>query len=190
MGTYPQGSVHGRFQPLHNGHLKYILSAKDQCDFLWIGITQHNIHNLLDSPQDPHRQEQFHNPFTFYERIEMINKVLLDNGLSLNEFDIIPFPIETPDYLTDFLPTSIPIFTTIYDQWNKHKIDVLREIGYQVLVLWEESVKAIDGITIRNLIYEGKETWKHMVPQATIEIIEKCHISARIISLKNEHGSA
>lgn len=184
-----EGSVHGRFQPLHNGHLKYIFAAKDRCDFLWIGITQYNVHNLLESPQDPHRQERFHNPFTFFERVEMICKAITDNGLSLNEFDIIPFPIETPTHLTDFLPTSIPIFTTVYDQWNKHKVDVLRETGYQVLVLWEESVKEIDGITIRDLICEGKEAWKNMVPQATIEMIEKYHIRDRLISLKNDRRS-
>lgn len=188
MNKYEQGSVHGRFQPLHNGHLKYILAAKDQCNFLWVGISQYNIQNLLESPQDPHRQERFHNPFTFYERIEIINKALLDKGLSLTEFDIIPFPIETPACLTDFLPTSIPIFTTVYDQWNNHKIDVLRKVGYEVLVMWQESVKEIDGITIRSLIYEGKETWKNVVPQATIEIIEKYHIRDRLICLKNKHG--
>ena len=89
MKRYDKGSVHGRFQPLHNGHLRYILSAKERCNFLWVGVTQYNIHNLLETPQDPHRQEQIHNPLTFHERLEMITKVLLDNGLALNEFDII-----------------------------------------------------------------------------------------------------
>lgn len=184
MMQHAQGSVHGRFQPLHNGHLQYILAAKDRCSFLWIGVTQYNIYNLLQSPQDPHRQEGFHNPLTFYERVEMIRKATTDNGLSLSEFDIVPFPIETPAHLTDFLPTSIPIFTTIYDQWNRHKVDVLREAGYQVIVLWEESTKPIDGMTIRSLICDGGDTWKDMVPQATVDIIQRHRIRDRLISLK------
>jgi nicotinamide mononucleotide adenylyltransferase len=32
------GVVHGRFQPFHNGHLEYVLSAKQKCDFLYVGI--------------------------------------------------------------------------------------------------------------------------------------------------------
>lgn len=184
MNRYLEGSVHGRFQPIHNGHLKYILTAKERCDFLWIGITQYNIRNLSESPQDPHRQETFHNPFTFHERVEMITNALLDNGLLLDEFDIIPFPIETPECLPDFLPAYITIFTTVYDQWNKYKIDVLRGKGYEVIVLWEESIKEFDGIMIRNLIHDGDEIWKRKVPQATIDIIDKYHIRDRIRSLK------
>lgn len=180
------GSVHGRFQPLHNGHLRYILKAKDYCDFLWIGITQYNIYNLLKSPQDPHRHESFHNPFTFFERIEMITQALLDNGLSLYKFDIIPFPIDKPNLLPDFLPITVTIFTTIYDEWNKYKIEVLKKQGYKVEILWEESVKTVDGINIRNQILNDNEIWKRNVPQATIDVVEKYHIRDRLISLKEK----
>lgn len=186
MKRYHEGSVHGRFQPLHNHHLKYILTAKKHLDYLWVGITQYDIHNLLESPQDPHREESFHNPLTFYERVEMLTNALLNNGLELSEFDIIPFPIEKPDCLADFLPTYIPIFTTICDEWNRYKIDILRDKGYKVLVLWEESIKAIDGVSIRKFICDGNETWKQMVPQSTIDIIEKYHIRDRIIYLKEK----
>lgn len=180
MNRYKEGSVHGRFQPLHNGHLKYILTAKERCDFLWVGITQYNIRALLESPQDPHRQEQVHNPLTFHERMEMITQALLDNGLSIHEFDIVPFPIETPDCLPDFLLTSVPVFTTINDQWNRHKIKVLEDIGYEVIVLWEDLIKDINGIKIRELISLGDESWKEKVPSATIQVIEKYCIANRI----------
>ena len=183
MIKYRQGSVHGRFQPLHNGHLRYILGAKQYCDFLWVGITQYDIHSLLESPKDPHRQERIHNPLTYYERVEMITNALLDNDLTLTQFDIIPFPIETPDCLPDFLPTSVPVFTTIYDEWNRHKIEVLKARGYEITVLWEESVKEIDGIKIRELIRIGDESWKQNVPQATINVIERYQIRERITGL-------
>ena len=44
---YEQGSVHGRFQPPHNGHLEYILAAKVQVKFLWIGIARYDIRENL-----------------------------------------------------------------------------------------------------------------------------------------------
>lgn len=184
MKRYHQGSVHGRFQPLHNGHLKYILAAKQHCDFLWVGITQPNILSLLESPKDPHRQERMHNPLTYFERVEMITSVLQDNGLALSEFNIVPFPVEIPDCLPSFLPTSVPIFTTVYDEWNRHKIEALKARGYEVIVLWEERVKAVDGIRIRELMYLGDEGWKQDMPQATINVIEKYRIRDRIVSLR------
>lgn len=183
MKKYIQGSAHGRFQIFHLGHLKYLLTAKQHCDFLWIGITQYNIHSLLPSPEDPHRQESIHNPLTFFERVELITNVLLDNGIKINEFNIIPFPIEHPQSLPGFLPTSIPIFTTINDSWNEYKIYILKEIGYKVISLWEDRNKVINGINIRNLILRGNDKWKTQVPEATIKIIEKYNIQDRIKSL-------
>lgn len=183
MNKYHESSVHGRFQPLHKGHLNYLLAAKEYCDFLWVGITQCNVNLLLESPNDPHRQERIHNPLTYFERVEMITNVLLDNRLKLDEFDIVPFPIEAPDSLQAFLPTTVPIFTTINDDWNKHKIKVLKERGYKVIILWEDRAKIFNGIRIRELIYAGDESWKQQVPPATIHIIEKYSIRDRIINL-------
>jgi cytidyltransferase-like protein len=184
MTKYFGGSVHGRFQPLHNGHLKYILAAKDQCDFLWIGITQYNICSMAESPQDPHRQEKRNNPLTYFERVEIIISAMLESGVRLNDFTILPFPIETPDVLPNFLPISIPIFTTIYDKWNLHKLSTLREIGYEVIVLWEEANKEIDGMKIRELIRRGDERWRQKVPLATAKAIDKYHIRERLIQDK------
>jgi cytidyltransferase-like protein len=183
MKRYRQGSVHGRFQPLHNGHLKYVLRAKELCDFLWVGITQYNVNSLAESPKDRHRQESIHNPLTYFERAEMITDVLLDSSLKLSQFDIIPFPIERPECLPGFLPTTVPIFTTINDQWNIEKINTLRSIGYEVVTLWEDVEKEFNGMNIRKLICLGDETWKQQVPPATIRIIEKYGIRDRLVRL-------
>lgn len=184
MEKFILGSIHGRFQPLHNGHMKYILEAMRRCDFLWIGITQYNISSLKESPKDPHRQKKFHNPFTYFERVEIIKEALLDSGISLEQFDIIPFPIDEPNILQDFLPTNITIFTTIYDNWNKYKIEILKEQGYKVEVLWEKDTKAIEGIDIRNQIANGDNKWKENVPAATIKFVKKYEIKERLISFR------
>jgi cytidyltransferase-like protein len=186
MNKYLQGSVHGRFQPLHNGHLKYILNAKERCNFLWVGITQYNIRHLAQSPQDPHRQAELNNPLTFNERLEIITSALLEKGITRDEFTIVPFPLETPDQLPDFVPKTSPVFTTICEEWNRHKIKVLEKAGYKVIVLWEDVKKEIDGINIRKMICEGDESWRKLVPQATIDVIEKYKIRDRIIKLNQK----
>jgi nicotinamide mononucleotide adenylyltransferase len=184
---YSEGSAHGRFQPLHNEHLRYLLAAKKLCKFLWIGITQYDVYSLSFSPKDPHRQEYKNNPLTYFERLQMIKNAFLQNSVKNDEFAFIPFPIENPDSLPGFLPPSIPIFTTINDKWNEDKINILESKGYKVIILWEDRTKKINGITIRNLIRLGDESWKQMVPLATIDTIEKHNIRDRIINLDNYH---
>lgn len=183
MKKYPEGSAHGRFQPLHKGHLEYLLKAKRRCDFLWVGVTQPDIESLGLSPRDPHRQDPQNNPMTYEERREMIIKALLDEGLKRDEFDIIPFPIESPEELHMHLPINVPIFTTICDEWNKFKIELLRAEGYKVIVLFSRKRKIFDGIKIRHLISIGDESWKEQVPHATIEIVQKYDVCSRLRKL-------
>jgi nicotinamide mononucleotide adenylyltransferase len=127
-----------------------------------------------------------HNPLTYFERVEMIKNVLLENGFGLREFDIVPFPIETPDCLAGFIPTSIPIFTTINDDWNLEKIKLLRKIGYKVIILWEDREKEFNGVNIRELIRKGDEGWKEQVPPATADIIERYRIRNRLLKLTKD----
>jgi cytidyltransferase-like protein len=177
---YPEGSAHGRFQPLHNGHLKYLLEAKKNCDFLWVGITQYNTYSLNSSPIDPHRQEIINNPLTFHERLLIVRKALLDNNISSDKFSVIPFPIDTPEYLANYLPNSVPIFTVVCDEWNLHKNRILENLGYKVIVLWEDHNRDIIETKIREEIRLGLESWKTQVPNATREAIEKYGIDKRI----------
>ena len=178
-------SVHGRFQPLHLDHLKYIIEAKKRCDFLYIGITQYNISILTDTPKDHHRQEPKNNPLTYFERVQIIKNALIDKKVKPNEFTCIPFPIDTPEYLNNFIPNTIPVFTTIYEEWNRHKILLLEKFGYKVVVLYEGDIKKYEGIKIRKQILENNEEWKKSVPKATINAVKEYNIQKRLIALQN-----
>lgn len=177
------GSAHGRFQPLHKEHLEYLLEAKKKCRYLWIGITQYNIRNLSVSPEDKHRELPFNNPLSYFERVEMITNNLANEGVPCNHFGIIPFPIETPQLLPDFLPTNVPIFTTICDEWNRHKISILTALGYEVITLWEKKRKLFEGAKIRLSISRGETEWVNDVPEATKLLIEKYNIRSRLKGL-------
>ncbi len=187
------GSAHGRFQPLHNGHLEYLLTAKSKCDFLWIGITQFNIRGLAGSPMDRHREQPINNPLTYFERLELITQALMDEGIGRAEFGIVPFPIETPDLLPDFIPTNIPVFTTICEDWNRHKIRILEQQGYRVIVLWERVPKDVDGAQVRDKIRAGDPEWMNLVPPATVKAVQRYALRERLNSLnvpKEEPGEA
>lgn len=178
---YKKASVHGRFQLLHNDHLDYILKAKAQTQHLIIGITSYNIRELIKVDSAPHRFYPKNNPLTYYERSMMVTEALIDEGVHEGEFSFTPFPIEIPQLIPDFVPTSIPCFTTIREEWNKNKIENLRKIGFDVIVLKEELTKEIEGTKIRNLIIEGNEVWKKMVPQATINSVLRLNVRDRLL---------
>jgi len=174
------GSVHGRFQPLHNEHLEYLLEAKRHCHYLWVGITQYNIKNLSESPEGAHRELPFNNPFSYFERVEMITNALVNEGIPINDFGIIPFPIETPQSLPGFLPTNIPIYTTIREEWNQRKITLLTSVGYRVIELLKGKEKSVEGEKIRLSIVRGDKDWENVVPQVTWQLVAKYNIQSRL----------
>lgn len=180
-------SVHGRFQPFHNEHLEYALAAKNLCDFLWIGITKFDVTPTDASPLARHRERPENNPFTFFERISMIAAALVEMGIDRGAFGFVPFPIETPKRLSEFMPTSIPCFTTVCEEWNREKIRVLRACGYKVEVLWERQ-KTVTGSIIRKDIMSGGSDWKTMVPPAVGRQVDSLNIRERLAQLSRLSG--
>jgi nicotinamide mononucleotide adenylyltransferase len=179
------GSVHGRFQPFHNEHLEYALAAKDRCDFLWIGITKYDITPSEFTPLGRPRERPENNPLTYFERISIIAEALVDAGIAKGSFAFVPFPIETPQRLPEFMPTSVPCFTTVCEDWNKEKIHILRGYGYTVNVLWERTKKLVSGGEIRADIIKGGTAWRSMVPAATARALDTLNIHDRLIKLRS-----
>jgi nicotinamide mononucleotide adenylyltransferase len=182
-----EASIHGRFQPFHNDHLEYALAAKERCDFLWVGITKYDITPLEASPLARPRERPDHNPLTYFERINIIGEALVEAGVSRKSFGFVPFPIETPNRLPLFMPTSIPCFTTIREEWNREKIEFLRATGYEVVVLWDRPEKIIAGGWIREEIIAGGSKWRAVVPRATVAAVERLNLRERLMSLSRSN---
>ena len=172
-------SAHGRFQPLHNGHMEYLLTAKSRCDFLWIGITAPDPTDLRRY-RDTSREKAENNPLSYFERVGIITDAFVDAGVPRNEFGVVPFPIETPEHLVNYLPTSVPCLTTIYDDWNRQKIAALTRLGYRVEVLYERSTKEISGASIRAEILRGSDQWTPLVPRATVRGVRDYDVAGRL----------
>ena len=75
------GFIHGRFQLFHNDHLQYALLAKERCKRLIVGITSPENAALIREDVDPHRSEAASNPFTYFERYNMVKLALLEKGI-------------------------------------------------------------------------------------------------------------
>jgi len=179
------GSVHGRFQPFHNEHLEYALAAKERCGFLWVGITKYDTTPSEFTPLGRPRERPENNPLTYFERISIISESLIDAGVRPGSFGFVPFPIETPHRLREFMPVSIPCLTTVCEDWNKEKIKILRGYGYTVTVLWERNQKLVTGGAIREEIIRGGSSWQSLVPPATVRAVEFLNLRDRLVKLKS-----
>ena len=162
------GVAHGRFQPLHIGHLEYLLASKQRCRVLVIGITNPDPSAIVFEPTDARRGVESANPFTYYERYLMVEGALVAAGVPRNEFRIVPFPHSFPERLRNYAPANARYFITIYDEWGETKLSRLRDLGLDVEVLWRRDAKVTSGSEIRRRIRQGLP-WAHLVPPGVAE---------------------
>jgi nicotinamide mononucleotide adenylyltransferase len=183
------GVVHGRFQVLHNDHLKYILAGRARCAHLVLGITNPDPTLIREDPSDPGRSAPQANPLTYFERYTMVRRVLMGEGLTQQEFSIVPFPINLPELYPYYLPMEATFYLTIYDDWGKRKLQLFHSQGLKTEVLWERPLaeKGLRAGEIRRMIALG-EPWEHLVPQGTREVIAMFDIASRLRKLFGSGG--
>jgi len=184
---YETGVIHGRFQILHNDHVKFLLAGKKLCDHLIVGITNPDPSLTKDHDSNPHRSTLIANPMTYYERYVMVRETFLENGLELSEFSIVPFPINVPELLKYYAPMDAVFFLSIYDGWGRQKKEYLKALGLKVHVLWEVALeeKGLSGSDIRNSMLKG-EPWEHFLPSTVVKLVKKWDIITRISELSEQ----
>ena len=184
---FEYGVIHGRFQILHNDHLKYLMAAKERCRNLIVGLTNPDPLHTKSEITDQNRSNSTSNPLTYYERLYMVRVVLIEKGLDASEFMIVPFPISNPEHCKYYVPSNATFFLTIYDKWGEEKYNRLKSLGFEVEVLWRKDVanKGITSTQVRNLISLGSE-YRHLVPASVHKLIKEWRIDLRIQQLNNE----
>lgn len=178
------GVIHGRFQVLHNDHLKYLMAGKSKCRHLVVGITNPDPSLTGEETTDPHRSKSFSNPLTYFERYTMARAVLSAEGLDPEEFSVVPFPISFPDLYKYYVPLDAVFFLTIYDDWGRKKMERFRALGLKVDILWDRPLtqKGISGKDIRHKMAQGG-LWQEMVPESTRRLMGKWDVPARLQKL-------
>lgn len=175
------GVIHGRFQMLHKGHMEYLLAGKERCQRLIIGISNPDETVTEFSDANPHRSQARSNPLTYFERMEMIRGALLEYGIPRDEFEIVPFPINRPQLLFNYVPKDAVFYMTLYDEWSMQKKAELESLGCKIEVMWQRSNddKFTSGTIVRECIIAG-EPWQHLVPKFVYQYMTENQIDVRL----------
>jgi cytidyltransferase-like protein len=164
-----RGMVHGRFQPLHLGHLSYLGLAAARCDELFVGITNPDRRSVRPEPDDPARHLPASNPFSYTERMLMIAAAADEAGIG--PVRIIPFPISEPELWDDYVPRDAVQFLRLLSPWGDAKLERLRAHGYRVEVLPAPEGKLVSGDQVRSAVREGRD-WRPLVAPAVARFID------------------
>ncbi|MBW2062095.1 MAG: nicotinate-nucleotide adenylyltransferase [Deltaproteobacteria bacterium] len=180
------GVVHGRFQVLHNDHLKYLLAGKARCRHLVVGVTNPDPSVTKDEKADPNRSQPLANPMTYYERYVMVRTVLVEAGLLEESFSVVPLPINLPDLYHHYVPLEATFFLTIYDDWGRKKLKQFQKLKLKTEVLWgkQPHEKRISGTDVRQRMANG-EKWEDLVPRTTAALMKKWDIPERLRRLSS-----
>lgn len=175
------GVIHGRFQVLHNDHMKYLMAGKARCRHLIVGITNPDPMLTRDDKADPHRSSPAANPLTYYERYRIVRSTLTAEGLSIDEFSVVPLPINIPDLYQYYVPLDATFFLTIYDEWGEKKLRMFESLGLKTEILWRKPLaeKGLSGAEIRQYIASDRP-WEHLVPPAVALTMKEMGLIERI----------
>ena len=178
---HPLGLIHGRFQVLHNDHLKYLLAGKALCDRLIVGVTNPDESSTTDEPSDPHRSDARNNPLTYAEREAMIRAALTEAGVPKTDFDVIPFPICKPEQVAAIAPRDAVYYLTIYDDWGPGKTEPFqgagtdhpRHVGAAPVPKGPWPARTCAGPSAKGAKYRS------IVPPAVADMVEKWNLQER-----------
>ena len=176
------GMIHGRFQPFHLEHLRYFRIAWEQCEKIIVGITNPDPSTIVEDPLSGHRHRPQDNPFTFFERLMMIQETLCDEGIPLEKVLIVPLPIHHPDRWRHYIPPDTVMFVVSYSPWESRKVQRIREAGYEVIEI-ESLEKGISGRDVRATLESGGD-WESMVPPAVERNIKE------LLEIRGQTGGA
>ena len=181
------GIFGGSFNPIHIGHLALAnyLCENDYIDELW----------FLVSPQNPFKQNE--KLLDDKTRLRMVNAAVRGYGrFYVSDFE---FSLPKPSYTINTLNKLSETYTdrdfyliigadnwAAFDRWkspeeiiSKHHVLVYPRLGYDILEMLPQNVRAVDSplievssTFIRESISQGKDV-RYFLHHAVYEIIEK-----------------
>jgi nicotinamide-nucleotide adenylyltransferase len=178
--------IGGRWQPFHNAHLWAIKEILKNFKEVVIGIVNPEPKNA--EWQSYESFHPVHNPFTFWERLEMLSHVLQSEGI-MDKCCIIPLWHPRKDIVREeaYLPPNRFWAIPKTSAHELEKIAELSGVGEEVLGLdVPQALLDISSTEIKKRIYEDKD-WKSLVPNDVAAYILNNYGVEKIKALINKH---
>ncbi len=156
----------GRFQPFHNSHLINIRSISKKFDEVIIGIGSSQEKNT------------FENPFSYYERRQMIYNVFKKSTIKNFKIYAIPDFYDDKKWI-NYIKNRLPRFELAYSG-NIWSLKCFKKFNFKFKKI--NLKKGISGTIIRERIARDKndKNWKSLVPKEIADYIEKIKGRERI----------
>lgn len=165
-------AVAGRFQPFHVDHLELVLHALALAEQVLICITNPDARSLQPAAQSAHRHLAAANPFTWFERLRIIEAALEHTGTARRRYVITPFPLDEPATWSSYVPRRTPHLVRIFSDWEREKSRRLRAGDYPVIELQGDSQRRVSASDIRAAMARGDGTWRELVPDGARLVLE------------------
>lgn len=162
--------VTGRFQPVHAQHLELFEIALRGADRLVVAITNPDPGALREEATSAHRHRPSANPFSYYERVRMLDAALADRGL-VERTTMVPFDLTRPEHWPGYVPLHARHLVRAYSDWERRKAGLLAAAGYAVQVIEGDPVGRLSGTVIRARIEQGSD-WEELVPAAVVPVLK------------------
>ncbi len=161
--------VTGRFQPVHAQHLELFEIALRDADRLVVAITNPDPGALREEATSAHRHRPAANPFSYYERVRMLDAALAERGL-VDRTTIVPLDLTQPEHWPGYVPLHARQLVRAYSDWERRKAGLLAAAGYTVQVIEGDPVGRMSSTGIRARIEQGSG-WEELVPAAVVPVL-------------------
>ncbi len=165
------GCVTGRFQPVHAQHLALFDTALARCGHVVVAVTNPDSSARHQEAASAHRHTARANPFTYFERLLILQAALDERGLA-GKATIVPFDVTRPDLWPEYVPVTARQFVRAYSDWEREKGRRLAGAGYAVTLFDGDPARRLSSSDIRAHMWSGGD-WQHLVPAATVPVLRQ-----------------
>ena len=165
----PLGCVTGRFQPVHADHLRLCEVALSTCEVVAVGITNPDPTTRRAEPTSGHRHTAEANPFTYWERLELLRAAL---GHVLHRVRFVPFDLARPELWSGYVPLHAVQHVGVSSPWETEKVRRLTLAGYRVVEVPGDPLARRTSTAVRAAMRAGAG-WEALVLPATVEPLRR-----------------
>jgi nicotinamide-nucleotide adenylyltransferase len=155
--------VTGRFQPVHEDHLRLFRMGLEECGRLIVGVTNPDPSSRRPEAGSGHRHRADANPFTYWERAELLLAALAHDPRVL----VAPFDLGRPEVWECYAPRDAVQYVGRGGAWETEKARRLAAAGYRVVRVQPGPGEPRTSTGIRAAIRSGGD-WERLVPPATV----------------------